>query len=101
MKLQNVCLVFTPVKKLAIFSNCSLLSLSPLPSFLPLSLLLPFVQLIHEIAEENGGVIISFPRAGSNSDKVVLKGARQCIDGAKARFKEIIEDLVGLSQIAR
>ena len=56
-------------------------------------------QLIHEIAEENGGVIISFPRSGSNSDKVVLKGARQCIDGAKARFKEIIEDLVCLVHV--
>ena len=25
---------------------------------------------------------------------MVLKGAKQCINGAKARFKEIIEDLV-------
>ena len=52
------------------------------------------VQVIHEISEENGGVIISFPRAGTNSDKVTLKGAAQCIDGAKARIQEIIDDLV-------
>ena len=44
-------------------------------------------------------MIISFPRSGSNSDKVVLKGAKQCIEGAKARFKEIIEDLVSFSNI--
>ena len=53
-----------------------------------------YTQLIHEISEENGRVIISFPRSGANSDKVVLKGARQCIDGARARIKEVTEDLV-------
>lgn len=52
------------------------------------------MQIIHEISEENGGVIISFPRSGASSDKVVLKGAPQCIEGAKARIQEIIEDLV-------
>ncbi len=55
---------------------------------------LSIFQLIHEISEENGGVIVSFPRAGSNSDKVTLKGATQCIDGAKTRIQEIINDLV-------
>eukprot|EP00731_Ephydatia_muelleri_P015246 Em0008g966a len=49
--------------------------------------------LIHEIADENGGIIISFPRAGSESDKVTLKGAKQCIEGAKTRILEIVEDL--------
>lgn len=53
-------------------------------------------QLIHEIADENGGIIISFPRAGSESDKVTLKGAKQCIEGAKTRILEIVEDLVWL-----
>ena len=52
-------------------------------------------QLIHEISEENGNVIISFPRSGTNSDKVVLKGAPKCIEGAKSHIQEIIEDLVG------
>ena len=39
-------------------------------------------------------MIISFPRSGANSDKVTLKGAGQCIEGAKTRIQEIIEDLV-------
>ena len=58
------------------------------------SIFLFLLQLIHEISEDNGGIIISFPRAGANSDKVTLKGASQCIDGAKARIQEIIDDLV-------
>ena len=51
-------------------------------------------QLVQDISAENGGVIISFPRSGTNSDKVMLKGAKQCIDGAKARILEVVEDLV-------
>ncbi len=51
-------------------------------------------QLINEISEENGGVIISFPRMGTGSDKVLLKGAKQCTEGAAARVREIVEDLV-------
>lgn len=50
-------------------------------------------QLIHEISEENGNVIISFPKSGSGSDKVLLKGAKQCIEGAKTAIEEIVEDL--------
>lgn len=51
-------------------------------------------QLIHEISEENGNVIISFPRSGANSDKVLLKGPRQCIEGVKTRILEVVADLV-------
>ena len=51
-------------------------------------------QLIHEISEENGHVIISFPRSGTNSDKVMLKGAQQCIEGARSQIQEVIKDLV-------
>lgn len=50
-------------------------------------------QLIHEISEENGRVIISFPRSGTNSDKVILKGAKQCVSSAKAHIEQVIEDL--------
>jgi predicted PilT family ATPase len=50
-------------------------------------------QLVQDISAENGGVIISFPRSGTNSDKVVLKGAKQCIDGARTRILEVVEDL--------
>ena len=52
-------------------------------------------QLIREVSEENGGVIISFPHS-DRSDKVVLKGAKQCIEGAKTRILEIVADLVSL-----
>jgi polyribonucleotide nucleotidyltransferase len=50
-------------------------------------------QVIREISDENGGVIISFPKQGSDSDRVTLKGAKDCIESAKSRIKEIIEDL--------
>ena len=39
-------------------------------------------------------MIISFPRAGANSDKVSLKGPQQCIEGVKTRILEIVADLV-------
>ncbi|VDK56018.1 unnamed protein product [Gongylonema pulchrum] len=48
---------------------------------------------VREIQEQNGGVIISFPRAGTNDAKVTLKGSKQCVECAKARIEEIVEDL--------
>ena len=42
-------------------------------------------------------MIISFPRSGANSDKVVLKGANQCIEGCKSQILDIINDLVSVS----
>ena len=39
---------------------------------------------------------VSFPRAGSNSSKVLLKGAKQCVEGAKIAIKELVEDLVSM-----
>ncbi|XP_060775743.1 high density lipoprotein binding protein a isoform X1 [Neoarius graeffei] len=50
-------------------------------------------QVLREIAEEYGGVMVSFPRTGSQSDKVSLKGAKDCVEAAKRRMQEIIEDL--------
>lgn len=52
-------------------------------------------QVLREIAEEYGGVMVSFPRSGTQSDKVTLKGAKDCVEAAKKRIQEIIEDLVG------
>lgn len=52
-------------------------------------------QVLREIAEEYGGVMVSFPRSGTQSDKVTLKGAKDCVEAAKKRILEIIEDLVG------
>uniref|UniRef100_A0A4X2LU28 Vigilin n=1 Tax=Vombatus ursinus TaxID=29139 RepID=A0A4X2LU28_VOMUR len=50
-------------------------------------------QVLREIAEEYGGVMVSFPRSGTQSDKVTLKGAKDCVEAAKRRIQEIIEDL--------
>ncbi|TVK90601.1 Vigilin [Bagarius yarrelli] len=50
-------------------------------------------QVLREIAEEYGGVMVSFPRTGSQTDKVTLKGAKDCVEAAKKRMQEIIEDL--------
>lgn len=50
-------------------------------------------EILHRISEENGGVMISFPRPGVDSDKVTLKGAKECIEAAKLRIAEIVADL--------
>jgi len=50
-------------------------------------------EVLRLIAEQYGGVTVSFPRAGVQSDKVVLKGAKECVEGAKARIAEIVDDL--------
>lgn len=38
--------------------------------------------------------MVSFPRTGSQSEKVTLKGAKECVEAAKKRMQEIVEDLV-------
>lgn len=50
--------------------------------------------MLRELAEEYGGVAVSFPRTGANSQRVTLKGAKDCVEAAKKRIQEIIEDLV-------
>lgn len=50
-------------------------------------------QVLRELAEEYGGVAVSFPRTGTHSDCVTFKGARECVDAAKRRIQEIIQDL--------
>ncbi|XP_043070287.1 vigilin isoform X1 [Drosophila grimshawi] len=49
--------------------------------------------ILHRISEECGGVIISFPRSGTNSATVTIKGAKECIEAAKQRIEETVEDL--------
>ncbi|CAG2166840.1 unnamed protein product, partial [Oppiella nova] len=50
--------------------------------------------ILKQIGDDFGGVTISFPRnAQRDSDRVVLKGAKECIESAKQRITEIIEDL--------
>merc|ERR1719193_1007954 len=48
---------------------------------------------LRTIGDEFGGVVVSFPRVGVTSDHVNLKGARNCVDAAKARIQEIVKDL--------
>ncbi|TDG99731.1 hypothetical protein EPR50_G00197140 [Perca flavescens] len=50
-------------------------------------------QVLRELAEEYGGVAVSFPRTGANSQRVTLKGAKDCVEAAKKRIQELIEDL--------
>lgn len=50
-------------------------------------------EVLYGISDECGGVMISFPRLHLQSDRVVLKGARECIDAAKGRILEIVADL--------
>ena len=38
--------------------------------------------------------MISFPRSNSDSDKVTLKGSRDCIEGTKAQIQEVVKELV-------
>ncbi|KRT83784.1 K Homology domain containing protein, partial [Oryctes borbonicus] len=56
-------------------------------------------EVLHRITDECGGVMISFPRPGVQSDKVVLKGAKDCIEAAKARIEEIITELESMVTI--
>jgi hypothetical protein len=51
-------------------------------------------EILRQIANECGGVTVSFPRAASKSDKVVLKGSKDCIDEAIKRIEDIVSDLV-------
>ncbi|ETN70747.1 hypothetical protein NECAME_14565 [Necator americanus] len=48
---------------------------------------------LREIQEQNGGVVISFPKMGSDSTTVHIKGSKQCVESAKARIEEIVEDI--------
>lgn len=50
-------------------------------------------EVLRQIADEYGGVTVSFPRSGVKSDKVVIKGSKDCVEGAKRRIQEIVSDL--------
>jgi len=50
-------------------------------------------EVLHQIAMEYGGVTVSFPRSGVKSNKVTLKGAKDCVEGAKKRISDIVADL--------
>ncbi|KAG8181791.1 hypothetical protein JTE90_000083 [Oedothorax gibbosus] len=48
---------------------------------------------LKKISDEFGGVAVSFPRIGSNSNVVTLKGAKDYLGPAKQRLLEIVKDL--------
>ncbi|CAI5440884.1 unnamed protein product [Caenorhabditis angaria] len=48
--------------------------------------------LVREIQEQNGGVVISFPKNGTDSNEVSLRGSKQCVESAKLKIEEIVED---------
>ncbi|KAH3827192.1 hypothetical protein DPMN_129122, partial [Dreissena polymorpha] len=50
-------------------------------------------EVLRQIGDDYGGVTVSFPRSGVKSDRVVIKGAKDCVDGAKKRILEIVADL--------
>lgn len=50
-------------------------------------------EVLRQIGDQYGGVTVSFPRAGVQSDKVTLKGAKECVEAAKNRISEIVTDL--------
>ena len=56
-------------------------------------------EVLRQIADDFGGVTVSFPRSGVKSERVVIKGAKDCVEGAKKRILEIVADLVSYSKV--
>lgn len=54
-------------------------------------------EVLQQIADEFGGVTVSFPRNGTNLSTVKLKGAKDFVEGAKQRLLEIVTDLVSIN----
>jgi len=50
-------------------------------------------EVLRQLGDEFGGVRVSFPRAGSGSETVTVKGAVDCVQGAVAKIREIVADL--------
>jgi predicted PilT family ATPase len=55
-------------------------------------------QVLNDISDEFGGVNISLPK-DQNSPIITLKGARECVEGAKKRLLEIVSDLESMTEI--
>ncbi|XP_039250831.1 vigilin-like [Styela clava] len=48
---------------------------------------------LRDLSDEYGGVTVSFPRQGQDSEAVKIKGAKDCVAGAQKRIEEIVNDL--------
>jgi len=55
-------------------------------------------QILNDISDEFGGVTISLPK-DQQSNKVAVKGAKDCVEGAKTRLQEIIDDLEQMTEV--
>lgn len=51
-------------------------------------------RLIRSIAEECGGVSIHFPKEGTGSDKVTIRGPKEDVDKAKKQLLELTNEKV-------
>jgi len=49
-------------------------------------------KILRDIADEFGGVSVSFPRIGEESTIVRIKGPSECVEGAKAKLNELVDD---------
>jgi len=49
-------------------------------------------EVLRQIGDQFGGVVVSFPRNGVISDKVTLKGAKDCVEAARQRIQELVID---------
>ena len=50
-------------------------------------------EVLRCIGDEFGGVVVNFPRNGVDSDKVTLKGAKNCIRAAIDKINDIVKEL--------
>uniref|UniRef100_A0A0K0ES91 K Homology domain-containing protein n=1 Tax=Strongyloides stercoralis TaxID=6248 RepID=A0A0K0ES91_STRER len=50
-------------------------------------------EVLKEIQSSNGNVQIYFPKISEQSNIITLKGSKDCVESAKARMEEIVEDL--------
>jgi len=55
-------------------------------------------QVLNDISDEFGGVNISLPK-DLTSPQISLKGARECVEGAKKRLLEIVSELESMTEI--
>jgi len=49
-------------------------------------------EVLRQIGDKFGGVVVSFPRPGVTSDKVTLKGPKDCVEAARSRIEELVYD---------
>ena len=56
-------------------------------------------KVLRDIADEFGGVTVSFPRIAEDSTVVRIKGPSECVEGAKAKLEELVDDQVWINNV--